>query len=244
MPRQNVKIIATFRKIQNATKLVYKDGDTRGYITINNSNVNGVAVKVGDTVNFQVTAYPNYKVTGARVNKAPYGGSVDNFTFDPATGLGSFTMPDSNVTVYGDYTDKPYGERTASEERTETLKKETKVTIDPNLAPGEKKVDKPGSDGEVKTRYTATYNIKKAGLQEAPTPADWPADVIQALQNGKASNEIITAYNKVELSRKDPVAEEVRVGKSDDPIDKFVPTDEDKLCLLYTSDAADDAPRV
>lgn len=230
MPSSNVMVKATFKpKSQTASYLVYKDGDTRGYISINGTSTNGLSVKAGDTVNFQITAGSNYKLTGARVTKAPYGGAVDNFTFDLSTGLGSFTMPDSNVTIYGDYTNKPYGERTESIEKTETLKHETKVTVDETLAPGERKIDKPGSDGEVKTRYTATYNVKRAGLQEAPTPADWPADVIQALQNGKASNEIITAYNKVELSRKDPVAEEVRVGKSDDPIDKFVPTDEDKL---------------
>ena len=229
MPGQNVKIIATFREKPKATYYVSRDGDTRGYITINGINTNRLGAKVGDTVNFTVTAYPNYKVTGARVTKAPYGGAVDNFKFDPATGLGSFTMPDSDVTVYGDYTNKPNGERTASEEKTEILKKETKVTVDESLAPGERKVDKAGSDGEVKYRYTATYNIKKAGLQEATAPTDWPAEVIAALNAKKSSNEIITAYSKIELSRKDPVAEEVRVGKSDDPIDKFVPTEQDKL---------------
>lgn len=229
MPAKNVTVKVTFREIQRPTFLAYRDGDTRGYITINNSNVNEVRVKAGDTVNFTVTAYPDYKVTGARVTKAPYGGAVDDFKFDPATGLGSFTMPNSNVTIYGDYTNKPAGERTASEDRTETLKKETKVTVDETLAPGERKIDKPGSDGEVKYRYTATYNIKKAGLQEAAAPADWPAEVVQALQNGKKDNEIITAYNKVELSRTEPVAEEVRVGKSDDPIDTWTPGADDKL---------------
>ena len=230
MPSSNVMVTATFKpKSQTASYLVYKDGDTRGDISINGTSTNGLSVKAGDTVNFQITAGSNYKLTGARVTKAPYGGAVDNFTFDLSTGLGSFTMPDSNVTIYGDYTNKPYGERTESEEKTETLKKETKVTVDETLAPGERKVVKAGSDGEVKTRYTATYNIKKAGLQEATAPADWPQDVVLALQNKKAINEIITAYNKVELSRTEPVAEEVRVGKSDDPIDKFVPTDEDKL---------------
>lgn len=232
MPANDVALKPYFKPSstpQPSEYTVYKDGDTRGNITINNSNVDRVSAKAGDTVNFQITAGSNYKLTGARVIKAPYGGAVDNLTFDLATGHGSFTMPDSNVTIYGDYTNKPYGERTAFEDRTEPLKKETKVTVDESLAPGERKVDKPGSDGEVKTRYTATYNIKKAGLQEATAPADWPQDVVLALQNKKESNEIITAYNKVELSRTEPVAEEVRVGKSDDPIDKFVPTEEDKL---------------
>lgn len=232
MPANDVALKPYFKPSstpQPSEYTVYKDGDTRGNITINNSNVDRVSAKAGDTVNFQITAGSNYKLTGARVIKAPYGGAVDNLTFDLATGHGSFTMPDSNVTIYGDYANKPYGERTAFEDRTEPLKKETKVTVDESLAPGEKKIVKTGSDGEVKYRYTATYNVKKAGLQEAAAPADWPTEVVQALQNGKNDNEIITAYNKVELSRKDPVAEEVRVGKSDDPIDKFVPTEEDKL---------------
>ena len=229
MPAKNVTVKVTFREIPKATYLVYKDGDTRGYITINGTNTNGLPIKAGDKVNFQITAGLNYKLTGARVTKAPYGGSVDNLVFDIATGLGSFTMPESNVTIYGDYTNKPQGERTDSEDRTEILKKETKVTVDESLAPGEKIVDKAGSDGEVKTRYTATYNVKKAGLQEAADPEGWPAEVIAALKTKKKSNEIITAYSKVELSRTEPVAEEVRIGKSDDPIDKFVPTEDDKL---------------
>ncbi|MBS5988742.1 SpaA isopeptide-forming pilin-related protein [Anaerococcus hydrogenalis] len=227
MPANDVALKPYFKPSSEYT--VHKDGDTRGNITINDSNVNEVSAKAGDTVKFQITAGSNYKLTGARVIKAPNGGSVDNLVFDPATGLGSFTMPDSNVTIYGDYINKPYGERTASEDRTETLKKETKVTVDETLAPGERKVDNAGSDGEVKYRYTATYNVKKAGLQEATAPADWPEEVVQALQNKKGANEIITDYRKDELSRTNPVAEEVRVGKSDDPIDKFVPTEEDKL---------------
>lgn len=229
MPAKNVTVKVTFREIPKATYYVYKDGDTRGYISINGTNNTGIGVKVGDTVNFKITAYDRYKLTGARVIKAQGGGTPDNFTFDPATGLGSFTMPDSNVTIYGDYLNKPAGERTDSEERTEILKKETKITVDESLAPGERKIDKPGSDGEVKYKYTATYNVKKAGLQEAADPEGWPAEVIAALKAKKASNEIITAYSKVEVSRTEPVAEEVRVGKSDDPIDKFVPTAEDKL---------------
>ena len=231
MPAKNVTVKVTFREIPRPTYYVYKDSDTRGYITINNSNVNGVGVKVGDKVNFKVTAHQNYKVTGARAARAPYGGAVDDFTFDPATGLGSFTMPDSNVTVTGLYTNKPAGERTDSREITETLKHETKVTVDESLAPGERKVDKAGKDGEVKTKYSVTYNVIKIGGQteDSPAPADWPTEVVDAFKASKKNNEIITAYKKDEISRTDPVTEEVRVGKSDNPVDTWTPGAEDKL---------------
>lgn len=228
MPDQDANVKITFKKVQRPTYYVYKDTDGRGYIRINGSNGTGIGVPAGDKVNFQVTAYDRYKITGAHVNKAQ-GGSPDDFTFDQATGLGSFTMPESNVTIYGEYTNKPAGERTVSEERTEILKYKTDITVDESLKPGERVTDQEGKDGQVQYRYTATYNVKKAGLQEETAPADWPTEVVQVLQKGKADNEIITAYNKVELSRTEPTNAKVRVGKSDDPLDTWTPGPNDKL---------------
>ena len=228
MPAANVTVNATFKPIVK-TYTVNRETESYGYVKLGPENPFSVNAKAGETFNFEVIAYQGNRVLNATVTKAPYGGSVENFVFDPTTGKGSFTMPESNVTVRGVYEKIPEGERTAFEERTEVLKHETKVTVDESLNPGDRVVDTPGADGEVKTKYTATYNIKKAGLQEAAAPADWPTEVVQALQNGKKDNEIITAYNKVELSKKDPVAEEVRVGKSDDPIDTWTPGADDKL---------------
>ena len=232
MPDKNVVIKATFKKKEQVKSFyVGSEPHSWGTVSVDPTETGNQYAKVGEKVTFTLNPYQDYKATGATVTKNQ-GGLVD-VQFDPDTNKGYFIMPDispsSAVTVRGVFKSKPYGERTVSEERTEILKKEIKVTVDPNLAPGERKVDKAGSDGEVKYRYTATYNLKKAGLQEATTPADWPAEVVQALQNGKASNEIITAYSKVELSRTNPVAEEVRVGKSDDPIDTWTPGPDDKL---------------
>ena len=227
MPASNVTVNATFKAKQKYW--IGINGDTRWDVTLDPPYQASKQASKGDIVTFTATPTPGNKITEVTVKKSQGGDVLSGVEYDPVTGKGSFIMPDYSVTIAGTIVTIPQGERTASEDRTEILKKETKVTIDPNLAPGERKVDKPGSDGEVKIRYTATYNIKKAGLQEATAPADWPQDVVLALQNKKESNEIITAYNKVELSRTEPVAEEVRVGKSDDPIDKFVPTEEDKL---------------
>ena len=227
MPASNVTVNATFKAKQKYW--IGINGDTRWDVTLDPPYQASGQASPGDKVTFTALPTQGNRITALTVRKSQGGDILSGVEYDSTSGKGSFIMPDYSVTIAGKIEAIPQGERTASEDRTETIKKETKVTVDESLLPGERKVDKPGSDGEVKTRYTATYNIKKAGLQEATAPADWPQDVVLALQNKKASNEIITAYNKVELSRTEPVAEEVRVGKSDDPIDKFVPTDEDKL---------------
>ena len=228
MPAKNVTVKVTFR--ENKQKYwIGINGDTRWNVTLDPPYQASGQASPGDRVTFTALPTQGNRITALIVRKSQGGDILSGVEYDSTTGKGSFVMPDYSVTIAGTIQPIPAGERTASEDRTETLKKETKVTVDPDLAPGEKKVDKPGSDGEVKTRYTATYNIKKAGLQEAADPADWPAEVIAALKAKKASNEIITAYNKIELSRTNPVAEEVRVGKSDDPIDTWTPTDDDKL---------------
>ncbi|MCW6700550.1 SpaA isopeptide-forming pilin-related protein [Anaerococcus sp. NML200537] len=227
MPSSNVMVKATFKAKQKYW--IGINGDTRWDVTLDPPYQASKQASKGDIVTFTATPTPGNKITEVTVKKSQGGDVLSGVEYDPVTGKGSFIMPDYSVTIAGTIVTIPQGERTASEDRTEILKKETKVTVDETLLPGERKVDKPGSDGEVKTRYTATYNVQKAGLQEATAPADWPAEVVQALQNKKGANEIITDYSKVELSRTEPVAEEVRVGKSDDPIDKFVPTEEDKL---------------
>lgn len=231
MKAKDVHVSVTFNKKDVKKFGVGSEPDGWGTVSVDPTESRDENAKVGEKVTFTLNPYPGKRAKGATVTKNK-GGQID-VQFDPTTNKGYFIMPDISpstaVTVRGVFETIPEGERTDSEDRTEILRKETKVTVDESLAPGERKVDKPGSDGQVKYRYTATYNVKKAGQQEATDPEGWPAEVIAALKDKKASNEIITAYSKVELSRTEPVAEEVRVGKSDDPIDKFVPTEKDKL---------------
>ena len=230
MPDEDVWVKILFKKAQRPTYYIFKDTDGRGYIRINGSNDTGIGVPAGDKVNFQVTAYDKYKITGADAKKAKGGATAEDFSFDPSTGLGSFTMPTSNVTIYAYYTNKPAGERTASEDRTEVLEFKTDITVDESLQPGQRVTDQEGTNGEVKYRYTATYNKATAtGQTDVAAPADWPEDVLAALKAGKQSGEVITEFKKVELSRTEPTNAKVRVGKSDDPIDSFVPGPNDKL---------------
>ena len=229
MPASNVTVNATFKAKQKYW--IGINGDTRWDVTLDPPYQASGQASPGDKVTFTALPTQGNRITALTVRKSQGGDILSGVEYDSTSGKGSFIMPDYSVTIAGKIEAIPQGERTASEDRTEILKKETKVTVDESLLPGERKVDKAGSDGEVKTRYTATYNIKKYGgpQEDAADPAGWPAEVIQALKDKKASNEIITAYSKVEISRTEPVAEEVRVGKSDDPIDKFVPTEKDKL---------------
>lgn len=138
--------------------------------------------------------------------------------------------PATGVTVRGVFEKKPVGERTVSKEITEILKYKTDITVDESLKAGERVTDQEGKDGEVKYNYTATYNKATAtGQTDVAAPADWPADVIAALKAGKQTGEVITAFARTQISRTEPTNAKVRVGKSDDPLDNFVPTEHDKL---------------
>ena len=232
MPDEDVWVKILFKKSETPAKsfIVGKENDGgRGSVVVDQNSA-----KVGEKVTFTLYPYNVYKATKATVTKNDGSGQLAGVVFDPATNKGYFIMPDispaTGVTVRGVFVSKPAGERTATEERTEILKYKTDITVDESLKPGEKVTDQEGKDGEVKYNYTATYNKATAtGQTDVAAPADWPADVIAALKAGKRTGEVITDFARTELSRTEPTNAKVRVGKSDDPIDSFVPGPNDKL---------------
>lgn len=232
MPDEDVWVEIQFKKSETPAKsfIVGKENDGgRGSVVVDQNSA-----KVGEKVTFTLYPYNVYKATKATVTKNDGSGQLAGVVFDPATNKGYFIMPDispaTGVTVRGVFVSKPAGERTATEERTEILKYKTDITVDESLKPGEKVTDQEGKDGEVKYNYTATYNKATAtGQTDVAAPADWPEDVLAALKAGKKSDEVITAFARTELSRTEPTNAKVRIGKSDDPIDSFVPGPNDKL---------------
>lgn len=232
MPDKNVVIKATFKKkVQVKYFGVGKEDHGWGTVSVDPTESRDGNAKVGEKVTFTLNPYQDYKATGATVTKNQ-GGLVD-VHFDPDTNKGYFIMPDISpataVTVRGVF--KEANDRTVYDEKTETIKHDTKVTVDENLAPGQKVVDKKGQDGSALIRYTVTFEkIQRNGPKDdVADPADWPADILQALKAKKIPGERIADFNKKEISRTEPVAEEVRVGKSDNPVDTWTPTDDDKL---------------
>lgn len=232
MPAEDVWVKILFKKSETPAKsfIVGRENDGgRGSVVVDQTSA-----KVGDKVTFTLYPYNVYKATKATVTKNDGSGQLADVVFDPATNKGYFIMPDispaTGVTVRGVFVAKPAGERTDSQERTEILKYKTDITVDESLKPGERVTDQEGKDGQVKYRYTATYNkATSAGQADVAAPADWPADVIAALKAGKQNGEVITAFARTELSRTDPTNAKVRVGKSDDPLDTWTPGPNDKL---------------
>lgn len=232
MPDEDVWVKILFKKSETPAKsfIVGKENDGgRGSVVVDQNSA-----KVGEKVTFTLYPYNVYKATKATVTKNDGSGQLADVVFDPATNKGYFIMPDispaTGVTVRGVFVTKPAGERTVSKEITETLNYKTDVTVDERLKPGERVTDQEGKNGEVKYRYTATYNkATSAGQTDVAAPADWPADVIAALKAGKQNGEVITAFARTEISRTEPINAKVRVGKSDDPLDTWTPGPNDKL---------------
>ena len=232
MPDEDVWVKILFKKSETPAKsfIVGKENDGgRGSVVVDQNSA-----KVGEKVTFTLYPYNVYKATKATVTKNDGSGQLEGVVFDPATNKGYFIMPDispaTGVTVRGVFVAKPAGERTDSQERTEILKYKTDITVDESLKPGERVTDQEGKDGQVKYRYTATYNkATSTGQTDVAAPADWPAEVISALKAGKKSGEVITDFVKTELSRTEPTNAKVRVGKSDDPLDTWTPGPNDKL---------------
>ena len=222
MPNQNVKIYATFKPIAK-TYTVNRETESYGYVKLSPESPFSVNAKAGETFNFEVIAYQGYRVKNATVTRAPYGGNVENFIFNPTTGKGSFTMPESNVTVRGKYESLPEGSRDEKYTATEKLPFTVEKTVDPELGPGEKKVDQEGKEGSV--TYNYVISIEKGTAADAAYPADWPQDLLATFQAMKGEGDRIAAYARAEVadSRIEPTTEKVRVGKSNDPIDSYEP---------------------
>lgn len=238
MPAEDVWVKILFKKSGTPAKsfIVGSENDGgRGSVGVDPTESRDGNAKVGEKVTFTLNSYNGYRATKATVkkNNGVFLSDGEVF-FDPTTNKGYFIMPDispaTGVTVRGVFEKIPEGERAASEERTEVLEFKTDVIVDESLQPGERVTEQEGTNGEVKYRYTATYNkATSAGQTDVAAPADWPTDVLQALKAGKQSGEVITEFKKVELSRTEPTNAKVRVGKSDDPIDSFVPGPNDKI---------------
>lgn len=232
MPAEDVWVKILFKKSETPAKsfIVGRENDGgRGSVVVDQTSA-----KVGEKVTFTLYPYNVYKATKATVTKNDGSGQLADVVFDPATNKGYFIMPDispaTGVTVRGVFVAKPAGERTVSKEITEILEYKTDITVDENLQPGERVTDQEGKNGEVKYRYTATYNKATSTSQtDIAAPADWPADVIAALKAGKQNGEVITAFARTEISRTEPTNAKVRVGKSDDPLDTWTPGPNDKL---------------
>lgn len=232
MPAEDVWVKILFKKSETPAKsfIVGRENDGgRGSVVVDQTSA-----KVGEKVTFTLYPYNVYKATKATVTKNDGSGQLSDVVFDPATNKGYFIMPDispaTGVTVRGVFVAKPAGERTVSKEITEILEYKTDITVDESLQPGERVTDQEGKNGEVKYRYTATYNkATSTGQTDIAAPADWPADVIAALKAGKQNGEVITAFARTEISRTEPTNAKVRVGKSDDPLDTWTPGPNDKL---------------
>lgn len=232
MPAEDVWVKILFKKSETPAKsfIVGSENDGgRGSVVVDQTSA-----KVGEKVTFTLYPYNVYKATKATVTKNDGSGQLEGVVFDPATNKGYFIMPDispaTGVTVRGVFVAKPAGERTVSKEITEILEYKTDITVDESLKPGERVTDKEGKNGEVKYRYTATYNkATSAGQTDIAAPADWSADVIADLKAGKQNGEVITAFARTEISRTEPTNAKVRVGKSDDPLDTWTPGPNDKL---------------
>ena len=226
MPEKNVHIKATFKPKQQV-KSFYVGSEPHGWgnVTVDPTESRNQYAKVGEKVTFTLNPYTGYKATGATVTKNK-GGLID-VQFDPSTNKGYFIMPDISpsdaVTVRGVFKEIPAGTREEKYTSTEKIPFKVEKTVDPNLAPGEKKVDQSGKEGSV--TYNYTISIEKGTAPDAAYPADWPQDLLATFQAMKQPGDRIAAYARTEVagSRIGSTTEKVRVGKSNDPIDSYEP---------------------
>ncbi|MDU5527264.1 MAG: SpaA isopeptide-forming pilin-related protein [Finegoldia magna] len=226
MPASNVTINATF-KAKQQVKSFYVGSENHGWgsVTLDPTESRDENAKVGEKVTFTLNPYPGYKATGATVTKNK-GGLID-VQFDPSTNKGYFIMQDISpataVTVRGVFKELPAGTREEKYTSTEKIPYKIEKTVDPNLAPGEKKVDQAGKEGSV--TYNYTISIEKGTALDAAYPADWPQGLLVTFQAMKGEGDRIAAYARTEVpdSRKEPTPEKIRVGKSNDPIDNYEP---------------------
>ena len=252
MEAKNVHVSVTLNKKDVKKFIVGKEDHSWGRVSVDPTESRDGNAKVGEKVTFTLYPYNGYKATGATVTKNIGGQrlSDNEVHFDPITNKGYFIMPDispaTGVTVRGVFASSQ-GERTITKTNEEKIPYTTDLTIDPNLAPGERKVDQQGKNGKVTYIYSITFKkgstTRTASLidlisttsyaadGDAARPTDWPANILKELEDQRQDGEVIISYNRseVEGSREEPTPEKVRVGKSDDPIDTWTPGADDKL---------------
>lgn len=228
MPDKNVVIKAKFKqKVQVKSFSVVGDNDgKRGYVKVDPTESNNGYAKVGEKVTFTVIPGYGYKTRSVtlRTNK---GRILDNVAVLEANNKGYFKMPDispdESITIVAFYDEIKPGDREVPYQATEKLPFTVEKTVDPNLAPGEKKVVQKGVEGSV--TYNYTISIEKGTAADAAYPADWPQGLLATFQAMKGEGDRIAAYARTEVpdSRKEPTTEKVTVGKSNDPIDNYEP---------------------
>ena len=242
MEGRNVHVIANFNPINVQKYDVGVNVDTR----INfNIDLPGQVKKApaGTKVTFKALlreGYDNLQIKEVKVNGSQGEGKVD-VVYDKITGNGSFIMPAYNVSISFDVKPLPAGIRYVKTQGKEPIPYSTEVTVDPSLAAGSRQIDQSGTDGSVEYIYSITFKKGNATRSvsfknifaktayavegDAPRPTDWPANVLSDLEAQRQPGEIILEYNKseVEGSKIEPTPEKIRVGKSDDPVDMFVP---------------------
>lgn len=241
-----VNVVATFNKKDVKKFIVGSENHGWGSVSVDPTESRDGNAKVGEKVTFSLSPYDGYMATKATVTKNKGGLlSESEVHFDKVTNKGYFIMPDISpseaVTVRGVFEQLPAGIRYVKTQGREPIPYTTKVTVDPLLAAGERQIDQSGTDGSVEYIYSITFKKGNATRSvsfknifaktayavegDAPRPTDWPANVLSDLEAQRQPGEIILEYNKseVEGSKIEPTPEKIRVGKSDDPVDMFVP---------------------
>ncbi len=224
MPEKNVHIKATFKPKQQV-KSFYVGSEPHGWgnVTVDPTESRNQYAKVEEKVTFTLNPYTGYKATGATVTKNK-GGLID-VQFDPSTNKGYFIMPDISpsdaVTVRGVFKEIPAGTREEKYTSTEKIPYKVEKTVDPNLAPGEKKVVQKGVEGSV--TYNYVISIEKGTAADAAYPADWPQNLLATFQAMKGEGDRIAHYARTKVAGIEPTPEKIHVGKSNDPIDSYEP---------------------
>ena len=228
MPEKNVHIKATFKAKQQVKSFsVVGDNDgRRGYVKVDPTESNNSYAKVDEKVTFTVIPGYDYKVQKVYL-RTNNGRILENVAVLEANNKGYFIMPDispdKSITIVALYEKLKPGDREVPYQATEKLPYKVEKTVDPNMAPGEKKVVQKGVEGSV--TYNYTISIEKGTAADAAYPADWPQDLLATFQAMKGEGDRIAAYARAEVadSRIEPTTEKVRVGKSNDPIDSYEP---------------------
>ena len=229
MPAYNVKFKVTFNPINVEKYNVTVNSDPR----INfNIDLPGQVKQApaGTKVTFNAllrNGYDKLQIKEVRVNGSQGEGKVD-VVYDKITGNGSFIMPAYNVSIIFDVKPLPASTRRQETTINDTIPHEREIRVVDTLKPGEHKIEQEGKDGSISYKYVII--IDSENEPDEPYPVDWPANLKSTFNAMKKPGERIAGYSRAVLSKTDPTTEIVSVGKSDDPIDMFVPEEgKDKL---------------